>query len=317
MASNWQRWMPFHIDRFRGSPAVQAMHPAARAGFIYLLAAAWQTDDCSLPDDDAELAILSGLGELWREHAEPIRRKFHLEQGKLKNDVLTMEWSSARHTFESRKKAAEKTNVERRPRTNSRNNAGSNGHRNGNRDGDRDTYTHTETGTERLNTKAQAPFCRPSWIPEEPWAGYEEMRQRVRKPMTDRARAMAVATLDRLRAAGEDPAAVLEQSIFNSWQGLFAVQDRERTGTRSQQSRRPREIRVQPIDAAREIIRRLEGVPGVAFQRERDPLKLVAIARAQGWIEEFAIEEDALRQAIICDQQEMAAGRPPIKGAIQ
>lgn len=61
MAARWQQWMPFHIDRWKGSAHVQAMSAAARSGYLYLLTAAWQTTDCSLPAEDDELAVLAGL----------------------------------------------------------------------------------------------------------------------------------------------------------------------------------------------------------------------------------------------------------------
>jgi hypothetical protein len=63
----------------------------------------------------------------------------------------------------------------------------------------------------------------PDWIAPDDWADYESMRKSIRKPMTPRARLLAVRTLERLRAQGEEPAAVLQQSILQSWQGLFPV----------------------------------------------------------------------------------------------
>lgn len=63
----------------------------------------------------------------------------------------------------------------------------------------------------------------PAWIPAEAWAGYVEMRKKIKKPMTDRAVTLAINTLDKLRAEGSDPGAVLDQSTLNAWQGLFAV----------------------------------------------------------------------------------------------
>lgn len=64
----------------------------------------------------------------------------------------------------------------------------------------------------------------PDWIPSDAWAGYVEMRIGIKKPLkTDRAITLAINTLDRLRAEGNDPGAVLDQSTLNSWQGLFAV----------------------------------------------------------------------------------------------
>jgi len=68
----------------------------------------------------------------------------------------------------------------------------------------------------------------PGWIPAEQWAGYIEMRKKIRKPMTERAIKMAITTLDCLRETGNDPGAVLDQSTFNSWQGLFALKQEEK-----------------------------------------------------------------------------------------
>jgi len=65
--------------------------------------------------------------------------------------------------------------------------------------------------------------CVPDWIPMDAWTGYQDMRKKIRKPMTDRAISLAIQTLDKLRADGNDPGAVLDQSTLNSWQGLFAV----------------------------------------------------------------------------------------------
>lgn len=66
-------------------------------------------------------------------------------------------------------------------------------------------------------------FILPDWIPADAWNGFLEMRKRIKKPLTDRAMTLAVGTLERLRAQGQDPAAVLDQSTLNTWQGLFAV----------------------------------------------------------------------------------------------
>jgi Helix-turn-helix domain len=64
----------------------------------------------------------------------------------------------------------------------------------------------------------------PEWLPANAWNSYLEMRLKVRKPLvTQRGFAQAINKLDKLRQEGHDPSAVLDQSIFNSWQGLFPV----------------------------------------------------------------------------------------------
>lgn len=103
MAERWQQWMPFHIDRYRGSPDVQAMHPAARWGYLSLLASQWQTEDCTLSPDPLDLASASGLGdELWVSHGPRILRKFPPLDigGRLRNDVCHVEWQEAKKVFE-------------------------------------------------------------------------------------------------------------------------------------------------------------------------------------------------------------------------
>lgn len=114
MAERWQQWMPFHIDRFRGSPEVQAMHPSARIGFLYLLASAWQTDDCTVSADPLDLATESGLGdELWAQYGGRILRKFQFENGRYRNTVVFEEWSDAKRVFESRQSNARRTHSKR------------------------------------------------------------------------------------------------------------------------------------------------------------------------------------------------------------
>lgn len=152
MPAKWQQWMPFRIDAFKSSPAVQAMHPAARAGYLYLLSCAWQTDDCTIPDDDLTLSEMSGLGdELWPIHSVRILRKFSSDgRGKLQNSILFEEWKEAKRVFDSRRLAADRTNKDR----------WANGDRTVTDKGaSRSAYTRTgtETVTVKLNTPPNPP----------------------------------------------------------------------------------------------------------------------------------------------------------------
>jgi hypothetical protein len=110
--------MPFHIDRWRGSPDVRAMHPAARMGYLELLCSCWQSPDCTINDDPLDLATNSGLGdELWAVYGARILRKFDVVEGdRLRNQVLYGEWKEAKRIFEARAAAARKTTQTRAPR---------------------------------------------------------------------------------------------------------------------------------------------------------------------------------------------------------
>jgi phage replication O-like protein O len=55
------------------------------------------------------------------------------------------------------------------------------------------------------------------------WKGYAEMRKTIKKPMTEYAAELRIKALMKLQAQGEDPIAVLNQSIANCWQDIYAV----------------------------------------------------------------------------------------------
>lgn len=56
---------------------------------------------------------------------------------------------------------------------------------------------------------------------------YMAMRKEIKKPMTDRAIELAMSKLEELSGSDNDIAiAILEQSIMNSWQGLFELKEK-------------------------------------------------------------------------------------------
>ena len=63
----------------------------------------------------------------------------------------------------------------------------------------------------------------PDFIPKETWSDFLEMRKKIKKPPTEKALQLLIKTLEKLTIDGNDPKAVLEQSIMNNYQGLFAI----------------------------------------------------------------------------------------------
>lgn len=63
----------------------------------------------------------------------------------------------------------------------------------------------------------------PDWLPKESWQGFVEMRQKIRKPMTPRAMGMILKKLEGFMQAGQDVAAILDQSVVKSWQDVFPI----------------------------------------------------------------------------------------------
>ena len=83
-----------------------------------------------------------------------------------------------------------------------------------------------ETTKETTKEKRLFEICRA-------WNDFSEMRKKLKKPMTDRAKAIAVENLVKLQSLGNDPVAVLDQSTFRSWQGLFEVKGDDQRSSRA------------------------------------------------------------------------------------
>lgn len=59
------------------------------------------------------------------------------------------------------------------------------------------------------------------------WKAYVEMRKMIKKPMTDYAMNLRVKDLFKLMEKGEDPIAVLNQSVSSSYQDLYPVKNKQ------------------------------------------------------------------------------------------
>jgi hypothetical protein len=81
---------------------------------------------------------------------------------------------------------------------------------------------------------AHAAFLLPDWIPKPAWDAWVAARKKSKKPPTDFALDLAVGKLEILRAAGHDPAAVLERSAFNGWADLFPLPEEKQVKQRGE-----------------------------------------------------------------------------------
>lgn len=66
---------------------------------------------------------------------------------------------------------------------------------------------------------------------------YEAMRNKIRKPMTERARELAVLNLQKLGNSTEERVAIVNQSVANSWAGLFPLDAPSNRGGASRQKK--------------------------------------------------------------------------------
>lgn len=65
----------------------------------------------------------------------------------------------------------------------------------------------------------------PDFISSELWSDFLDMRKTIKSPMTDKAQVLAFKQLDRFKMDGQDPIKIIEQSIMNSWKGLFEIKN--------------------------------------------------------------------------------------------
>jgi hypothetical protein len=66
-------------------------------------------------------------------------------------------------------------------------------------------------------------FVLPDWIQKESWESFIEMRNKMKKPATEKAKVLVVEELVKLKARGHDPEKVLAQSIRNNYQDVYAL----------------------------------------------------------------------------------------------
>ena len=71
-------------------------------------------------------------------------------------------------------------------------------------------------------------FDLPDWIPREQWNAWIDARKSRRNAPNEFAKRLAVAKLANLHEQGYSPAAVLAQSAFNGWAGLFPIKEPKR-----------------------------------------------------------------------------------------
>lgn len=65
----------------------------------------------------------------------------------------------------------------------------------------------------------------PAYIDPEAWAGFVEMRKKVKAPLTTRAATLILFEVQRIKDAGHDPNAALDQSTMRCWKGVWPKTD--------------------------------------------------------------------------------------------
>ena len=79
---------------------------------------------------------------------------------------------------------------------------------------------------------AREPFFEiPKWVNQPAWDGFEQMRRKLRYPLTPRAAELVIRRLAELRDEGHDPNAVLDQSTRNAWRDVYPIKKEAQDGS--------------------------------------------------------------------------------------
>lgn len=210
-------WYPFYPAVFKAD----TMHLTAEQDGIYRrLIDHYMETRLPLPDNDAALARISGVSHECFKHASSILRAFFKQKNgmlhhKFCDGLLDNQDKRARKRSQIAQKAANKRwkqnqEVECIVHAESNNDAMLG-------DATRQDKTRQILSKDNINKG----FCLPEWIEETDWKDFEEMRKRIKKPLTDKARSLVVKKLDGFRNQGYNPKEILENSIVNAWSGVF------------------------------------------------------------------------------------------------
>lgn len=87
--------------------------------------------------------------------------------------------------------------------------------------------------------KSLSDIAYPGWWPHEKYAAFAEMRRGLRAALTRDAIVLHIKRLTEFRALGHDAAEIIDQSIMNSYKGLFPVKHDNIGGRNVGQSQKP------------------------------------------------------------------------------
>lgn len=106
----------------------------------------------------------------------------------------------------------------------------------------------------------------PDWIPVDQWNAFIVMRKRKGGMPTARAIELIIGKLERWRASGQDPGAILDQSTENQWTGIFEL--KEQGNGRSGASKSSGGAGVDRRDSYSRVLQERAGIGTFAFDAE-------------------------------------------------
>ncbi len=222
-------YFPMYAQDWLCDPNVSALTYEEQGIFFYLMCTMWQTSNCSLPDDDFKISRMLRINHnKWQKIKASLSEVLTYENGTFYSNRLRIEFDIAKKKSGVNSETAKKREEVKRQKllelkeTASTNVPRTDHHKDKDKDKDFIKEKEKENIKEKGKEKALV-VSLPDWLPRQLWDEYLKMRVRIKKPLLPESYNYAFNTLLQLKARGFDPADVLAQSNFNSWQGLFEV----------------------------------------------------------------------------------------------
>lgn len=214
--------------------------------YLLLLFSYWQTGKPLRADRLASVSRLSN--ERWTDVERTLKEFFHVSKGlwthfRVEADLEKVDSKSKKNSNAGKASAKARALAKQELEENELTNVGTDVATNVEQTYQRNVnHTDTDTDTEQKQDqkpsssgkgkakKSKPEFELPPGIDRMAWDGFLEMRKTIKKPLTENGMGLALGKLEKLKALGHDPNDVLNQSTFNSWQGLFEIKEEYRNG---------------------------------------------------------------------------------------
>ena len=220
--------LPIWTDAYKAD--CSHLSDAEHGRYFLLLVDMWRAPDCRLPNDDEWLARKFGRTvEQFKALFRPLINEFC----KCDGNWITQKRLSRERAYVTQRSKQQSERAKSRwekDKDTCPGNAGAampphpHPHPHPDKNKKEESKGHSEDGA-IAPLVAKRSFLLPDWVPKEAWQDFEEMRAKIRKPMTDRARNLIIGKLDALVKSGCDPRAVLLQSVENSWQTIYPLRE--------------------------------------------------------------------------------------------
>src|SRR6184192_797030 len=248
----------FYVKDWLSSPTTRTMSLEAKGAYIQLLATAWDGEPPgSLPKDDERLRMLAGASDAeWMRVRVPVLSNFSDVRGKLVNKKLREQWSRLSQFSENKRDAANIMWAKKRGKSD----AGALHVQCSSSSSSSASSITPKTLKEREEKTKYVPSA--LLVSVDLWLAFAEMRQKIRKPLTNHAADLIANKLRAMSNEGQDPCEVLSQSIMNGWAGVFAVKENhngERLSFEQQKRRREEKLLRELYEGADFALQQMEG----------------------------------------------------------